>query len=69
MPLDPQAQKLLDALKELPPVETLTVLEARGIAVAEEQRARILGCDDLERLELWVRRAATVADASELFEA
>jgi hypothetical protein len=47
----------------------LAVLEARGIVVTEEQRARILGCDDLERLGLWVRRAATVADASELFEA
>ena len=47
----------------------LAVLEARGVTVTEEQRARILGCDDLERLGLWVRRAATVADASELFEA
>jgi hypothetical protein len=45
----------------------LAFLEARGISVTDEQRERILECDDLERLGVWVRRAATVADASELF--
>jgi hypothetical protein len=47
----------------------LVFLEARGIAVTDEQRQRILECDDLERLGVWLRRAATVADASGLFEA
>jgi hypothetical protein len=46
----------------------LVVLEARGIAVTDEQRKRILACADLERLGVWLRRAATVADASGLFE-
>jgi len=45
----------------------LTVLEARGIAVPEELRARIMGCTDLPQLEEWIRRAATVTTAHELF--
>jgi hypothetical protein len=43
-------------------------LEARGVAVADEDRERILGCTDLGLLERWLRRAATVAAARELFE-
>ncbi|MBN1611737.1 MAG: hypothetical protein JW940_34205 [Polyangiaceae bacterium] len=46
----------------------LVVLEARGIVVTDEQHRQILECDDLERLGVWLRKAATVADASELFE-
>src|SRR5512133_330687 len=45
----------------------LEVLDARGIVVTQEQRRRILECSDLERLGAWLRRAATVADASGLF--
>lgn len=45
----------------------LLVLEARGIAVPEEVRARISGCDDVSLLETWVRRAATVDSIDELF--
>jgi hypothetical protein len=46
----------------------LAFLEARGIAVDEQQRQQILDCTDLERLHGWIRKAATLTDASELFE-
>ncbi len=46
----------------------LTVLAARGIAVDEAARARIAGCSDLEQLDVWVRRAVTVASVQELFD-
>ena len=45
----------------------LAVLEARGIAVTEEQRQQILQCADLQRLNLWVRKAVTLTDVGELF--
>jgi predicted transposase/invertase (TIGR01784 family) len=45
----------------------LAVLEARGLPVSDRQRARVLGCTDLEQLERWVRRAVTVKAAAELF--
>jgi len=45
----------------------LTVLEARGIAVPEEVRSCVMSCTDPARLEEWIRRAATVTDAHELF--
>ena len=44
----------------------LVVLEARGIAVTDEQRQEILGCRDLDRLNGWLRRAALAASADEL---
>ena len=46
----------------------LEVLAARGFVVTEELRHRVLGCTDLELLRKWVRRAATVREARELFE-
>jgi hypothetical protein len=45
----------------------LDVLDARGIAVADAQRERVLACTDLDTLRTWVRRAATVTGADELF--
>ena len=42
----------------------LTLLDARGIAVSEAVRARILACTDLATLDRWVRRAATARTAS-----
>ena len=45
----------------------LAVLEARGIIVTEEQRQQILQCADLDRLNLWVRKAVTLTDVGELF--
>ena len=47
----------------------LTVLEARGLAVSEAQRAEVLGCTDLERLDGWVRQAVTAKTTADLFAA
>ena len=44
----------------------LQFLDARGIAVSESQRGRILRCDDLGQLDRWARRAALVSSAEEL---
>jgi hypothetical protein len=48
--------------------DVLEVLDARGLAVTSEQRDRVLACTDIETLKRWLRAAATVASASELFE-
>ncbi|WP_196776932.1 hypothetical protein [Haloechinothrix halophila] len=45
------------------------VLEARGIAVPDDARARITACTDIEQLETWVRRAVSVNSVEELFGA
>jgi hypothetical protein len=45
----------------------LLVLRARGLAVTEEQRARITACADVEQLKDWVTRAVSVESASDLF--
>jgi hypothetical protein len=47
----------------------LAVLEARGLAVSEAQRAAIVGCSDLGQLERWVRQAVTAKTAGALFAA
>jgi hypothetical protein len=44
----------------------LGVLEARGLAVSEDQRQEILGCQDLDRLHRWLRRAALASSADEV---
>jgi hypothetical protein len=46
----------------------LTVLEARGIAVPEEARARITQCTDPEQCDIWVRRAVTATSVDDLFD-
>ena len=48
--------------------DVLDVLDARGLAISDEQRERIVECSDLETLTRWHRRAVAVASASELFE-
>jgi hypothetical protein len=45
----------------------LAVLEVRGFAVTDEQRARILACLDVVELERWVRGAVTATSMEELF--
>ena len=47
--------------------DVIDFLDARGIALGDEQRERILECDDLQLLRKWVRHAATVSSADELF--
>jgi hypothetical protein len=45
----------------------LAVLEARGLEVSTEVRERVLASTDLAELDRWIRRAAVVSDARELF--
>ena len=47
----------------------LRVLAKRGIALTEEQRARVEGCADLDQLDVWLDRAAIATAASEVFDA
>jgi hypothetical protein len=44
----------------------LKVLEARGLEVPEEVRAEIGACTDLDRLDAWLRAAATATSARDL---
>ncbi|WP_437296225.1 hypothetical protein [Sorangium sp. So ce426] len=44
----------------------LAVLEARGLEVPAEVRERVLASTDLDELDRWIRRAATIGDAREL---
>ena len=46
----------------------IAVLDARGIAVSDEARARIEGCSDPSQLEKWVRLAVTARAVDELFD-
>lgn len=48
--------------------DIITFLRARGIEVTEDTRERITSCTDIDRLDTWVRRAATVSSAEELFD-
>lgn len=45
----------------------LAFLEARGIEVPGSARARIGACRDLDQLDAWVRRAATIDTIDDLF--
>jgi hypothetical protein len=47
----------------------LTLLDARGLVMSAEQRAVVSACTDSERLDAWIRRAATAATAAEVFGA
>ncbi|MGH1348722.1 MAG: Rpn family recombination-promoting nuclease/putative transposase [Nannocystales bacterium] len=46
----------------------LTVLDARGLVVAPDVRRRVEECSELEVLQDWLVRAATVAVVDEVFE-
>jgi hypothetical protein len=45
----------------------LSVLQARGLRVSDEVRARILACTDVAQLDAWVRKAVAVTSVDELF--
>lgn len=45
----------------------LDLLDARGIAVAAEDRARVLGCTDEATLVRWFHRAVTAASVEAVF--
>jgi hypothetical protein len=44
----------------------LAVLSARGLTVSEDQVAQIRSCNDLERLERWLRRAVSASSTQEV---
>jgi hypothetical protein len=46
----------------------LSILDARGLDIGNDERDRILDSTDLGEREHWLRRAATASNASELFE-
>jgi len=45
----------------------LAVLQARGLRVSDEVRARVFACTDVAQLDAWVRKAVTVTSVDELF--
>ena len=46
----------------------LDFLEARGFTVSDLLRVRVQSSTDLEQLRRWVRRAAVITNADELFD-
>ncbi len=45
----------------------LTVLAARSIDVPDDARDRIANCQDIEQLDIWIRRAANATTVDDLF--
>jgi hypothetical protein len=45
----------------------LRVLAARGLAVTDDVRERVVGCTDTGRLETWADRAVTASSITEVF--
>lgn len=45
----------------------LAVLEARGVRVSDEIRARVLACGDAAQLATWLRKAATATTVDQVF--
>jgi Uma2 family endonuclease len=45
----------------------LAVLASRGIACADDTRARVMACDDLALLQRWLVRALSATSAGEMF--
>ncbi|MFJ7771840.1 hypothetical protein ACIQ1J_26430 [Streptomyces sp. NPDC097107] len=46
--------------------DILLLLDGRGIEVSEEERARIVGCADLDTLGVWFTRAITAVSTAEV---
>lgn len=44
----------------------LAILDARGVGVPDDVRAAITGCTDVDKLEVWIRRAATADKIEDL---
>jgi hypothetical protein len=49
--------------------DVLEIFDERRMDVSEGVRERILGCDDLDILRRWLRRAVTVPAAEDIFAA
>lgn len=59
-------QGRVEGLAEAKAADVLTVLDARGIVVPDELRARIEACRDLDRLDVMLRRAVIASSATDL---
>jgi len=65
--LPPFMQRMAEASKAEGEAEAiLKVLAARGVAVGDEARARILACRDLDTLNRWISRAAVAQSIDEV---
>jgi hypothetical protein len=58
---------VMEAARTAKAEDVLTVLEERGLTVSGEERERIISSADARQLDTWLRRAVTVAKASDLF--
>lgn len=47
----------------------LMLLEARGLAASDEERATIVACTDVGLVDQWIVRAATAASVAEVLDA
>ncbi|WP_437730618.1 hypothetical protein [Sorangium sp. So ce1335] len=57
-----------EGLRETRARDVLTVLRARGIAVSDAARERILAENDPERLERWLEKAAVAESIAEFLD-
>ncbi len=62
-----QAEAKLDQAVASTRETLLSALLARGIPLAEDARARVMGCDDLARLQRWLVRALSATSAGDIF--
>ncbi|MCD0449544.1 hypothetical protein LO762_10120 [Actinocorallia sp. API 0066] len=58
---------IAEARPEIEAEAVLTVLSARGVAVDEATRERVLACTDLTTLGGWLKASATATSADDLF--
>jgi Uma2 family endonuclease len=61
-----KAERQIDGARAAMAEGVLRTLAARGIAVTEEQRARVTSCEDFERLVRWVTGAPSASTAEAL---
>jgi Uma2 family endonuclease len=59
-----QARQALSALRE----GLAALLDARGLVLSEEARARLLACADAATLQRWLLRATTAGTSEKVFE-
>jgi len=45
----------------------LRLLDARGLALSQEQRQQVMSCTDAVQLDLWFDRTITAGTAAEVF--
>ena len=58
----------LEGIHEAKAADVIAFLEARGLEVSADVRERVLGSTDVAELDRWIRRAAVVTEAKQLFD-